>query len=62
MTKPPETPPSSDLNGVDRDEARTIAPRKAPAADQQQRLAAVREDDVARPPADPEMVQEGNPQ
>lgn len=60
MAKPPASPPSSDIKGVDRDEARTIAPRGKPAPDQQEQLAGVADQNAARPPYDPKISPQGN--
>lgn len=66
MSRPPASPPSSDIEGVHRDEPATRARGKQPDADQQAQLAAVRPEDAARPLADPVVADsnfnEGNPQ
>lgn len=62
MAQPPSSPPSSDIGGVDRDEKKIIARGKAPDPQQQEKLEAVRPKSAARPPYDPDMEREGNPQ
>lgn len=60
MTQPPPSPPSSDIKGVDRDEAKSVALRKTPLPDQQEKLAAAHDQDAARPPHDPQIAPQGN--
>lgn len=62
MAEPPASPSSSDVDGVTRDRAKTIAHGKPPLHEQQQTLATPAREDVARPPADPEIASEGNAQ
>lgn len=62
MADPPASPSSSDVDGVSRDRAKTVARGKAPVRNQQQALAKTSREDVARPRADPEISPEGNSQ
>ena len=62
MAEPPATPPSSDINGVDRDEAKIIARGKSPDPQQQEMLYGTTPGDVARPDYDPEIAPKGNSQ
>lgn len=60
MAKPPASPPSSDIKGVNRDEAKVVAGGKEPSSHQQEQLAAVADGDAARPPHDPQITPQGN--
>lgn len=62
MADPPASPSSSDVDGANRDRAKTVARGKPPMHDQQQVLAKRAREDVARPPEDPEISAEGNAQ
>ncbi len=60
MAKPPASPPSSDIKGVNRDEAKVVAAGREPSSDQQEQLAAVADRDAARPPYDSQITPQGN--
>ncbi len=62
MTKPPATPPSSDLTGVNRDGPKIAQTKDTPDPKQQQNLKGVSAQDVARPPYDPSIATKGNAQ
>lgn len=52
MAKPPKTPPSSDLEGVDRD-LRPGVPSKAPSPDPGQMLKDAKDQSIGRPDGTP---------
>jgi hypothetical protein len=60
MAQPPTSPPSSDIEGINRDEAKTVARGKPPAPDQQEQLGARTKENAARPPYDPEITPQPN--
>lgn len=59
MAKPPASPSSSDIVGVDRDEPKLIAEREESDPDQ---LVLASEETAARPDYDPDIASKGNSQ
>lgn len=62
MAKPPAAPPSSDMQGVDRDERKVAARTRMPDPKQQEDYEKLEREDMARPPNDPEITSRGNSQ
>ena len=62
MAKPPAAPPSSDIEGVDRDESKIAAVTRTPDPTQQENYEKLERENVARPPNDPEITTKGNSQ
>ena len=62
MPKPPEAPPSSDIEGVDRDAGKSSARGKPADPEQQHELARADRETVARPNYDADASGEENAQ
>lgn len=62
MAKPPETPPSSDIDGADRDAFKSRARGKPAEPGQQETLIRSGDETVARPDYDPDIAAKGNAQ
>ena len=62
MAQPPAAPPSSDIGGVDRDEPKIAARTRKPDPKQQEDYQRLEQENVARPPNDPEITSKGNSQ
>ncbi len=62
MPKPPPSPPSSDISGVDRGRVPRTAKARKPDPDQQRKLVMLGEQDKARPPRDRDIAPKDNAQ
>lgn len=62
MAQPPATPPSSDIDGVDRDAFKHRARGKPAEPGQQEELANAADGTVARPDYEPDITSQGNAQ
>ena len=62
MPKPPASPPSSDLSGVNRDSGKVVREGKRSEPHPQNELQRAADETAARPDYDPEIASKGNAQ